>query len=800
MAKSKMNDKQPVGSVELLRLVTEERKSFGVKQLDYHRYHAHCAKKLHAMRRAGGIQQINKNKKFLKKTLKPPFISSQNLKLQHILVVLFEAERCWAASRELKQTVTSLQTKRTVTGLASASSNTQTRKTGLSKLRSHARTRLSRAVKHASSLLSFNTLVPFETHSLIEVHVYNLHLQGLLAFDLGKWTTGLDCLSLAVTLLKALSKHAHGSRHKDVALFQEWSDNTLPLVRYCAYKLEISTLTDIETFSEERTEGCELGPKLLGEHWEVINIFIADSQKTETSDSISLSWRGQSIPSRSLDLVEIVLQVQDATQKLKEALSSPTKPSKISHPKDVKVSKPSTGPGCVKSTKSVGSRSRAFDAALLVYTDTEESIQTLVKASQRALESNESFQHSNDQHISLTLNHSVIAFRLLSTRFQRDLDLLEGLKTKLKRRELKVERRLSSKSGHQTFQLIDALVSNEKNQKPTNKKEMQNIRRKMMNRQRANIYPSLLKLYDSILLDLEKMRQLTIIDDDDSLASMVDCRLAFYQAHRCLIQSRSYHLIEKFPESFALHQKSILYLRESERALREADVDEDIEDQEEELISLITNPEDISALTQIQEETKREILRDWYEDCQSDHHPILHELEAEIKLGMLSLSGESPDLQFTQPTPGNKPDQPALDVAYNYVIDFPLDQLAIKASLKQPDHSNSQRAFISAAAIPSDAIPTSHEEVVVPAETKKSGGGLWSFFTGRWCSPTPRGSVKISLNGKNIRRQCDHTESRNAAPIAADSGEPHTLVDVRPMCLERREASRVEDLAKLPQG
>lgn len=728
MAKSKINNKQSVGPVELLRLVTEERKSFGVKQLDYHRYHAHCAKKLHAIRRAGGIQQINKNQKFLKKTLTPASISSQNLKLQHILVVLFEAERCWTASRELKQTVTSLQTKRTVTGLASVSSSAQNRKVGLSKLRSHARARLSRAVKHANNLLSFNTLVPFETHSLLEIHVYNLHLRGLLAFDLGKWTTGLDCLSLAVTLLKALSKHAHGARHKDVALFQEWSDNTLPLVRYCAYKLEISTLTDIETFSEERTKECELGPKLLGEHWEVISTFIASCQNTEVSDSISLSWRGQPIPSRSLELVEIVLKVQDATQKLKEALSSPSKPASISHPKEVQVSRPSTAPSHAKSIKSLTSRSRAFDAALLVYTDTEESIQTLVKASQRSLESNESFQHSNDQHTSLTLNHSVIAFRLLSTRFQRDLDLLEGLKTKLKRRELKVERKLASKSGQQTFQLIDTLVSNEKNSKPTNKKETQNIKRKMINRQRANIYPSLLKLYDSILLGLEKMRQLSIIDDDDSLASVVDCKLAFYQAHRCLIQSGSYHLIEKYSESFALQQKSILYSRESERALTEADIDEDDEDHDKELLSLITHPEDLSALAQIQEETKREILRDWYEDCQSNNHPIINELEAEIKLGMLSLSEQSHD---SQPTPENKADQPTLDVAYNYIIDFPLDQLAIKASLKQPDHSKSQRSFISTAAIPSDTIPTSHEEAVVPEEPKKSGGGLWSFFTGR---------------------------------------------------------------------
>ncbi|KAH9818804.1 hypothetical protein DFH28DRAFT_959223 [Melampsora americana] len=730
MARIKMNNKPP-GSVELLRLVTEERKTFGAKQLDYHRYHAHCAKKLHAMRRIAGIQQINKNRKFLKKTLKPPFLSSQNLKLQHILVVLFEAERCWAASRELKQTVTSLQTKRTVTGLASASSNPQNRKAGLSKLRSHARSRLSRAVKHANNLLSFNALVPFEMRTLLEVHVYNLHLQGLLAFDLGRWTTGLDCLSLAVTLLKALSKHAHGSQRKDVALYQEWSDNTLPLVRYCAYKLEISTLTDIEMFSEERTKQFELGPKLLEEHWEVIDTFITSCQKTETSDSISLTWKGQPIPSRSLELVDIVLKVQATTRKLKEAFSSPSQASKISQSKVVKVSKASKASARLK-PRSAASRSRAFDAALLVYTDAEESIQTLLKASQRSLESNESFQHSNDQHTSLILNHSVIAFRLLSTRFRRDLDLLEGLKTKLKRRELKVERRLSSKSGQQPFQVIDALVANEKNQ-PTNKKEMQNIRKKMMNRQRANVYPSLLKLYDSMLLDLEKMRQLSIIEDDDSVASMVDCQLAFYQAHRCLIQSRSYHLIEKFPESFALQQKSILYLRESEHALREADIDEEIEDQEEDLISLVMNPKDFSDLTQIQEETKREILRDWYEDCQSNHHPILNELEAELKLGMLSLSEESPDLRNTQsrPRPENRLDQPMLDVAYNYVIDFPLDQLAIKACLKQPDHSNSQRPGISTSAIPAHTIPTSHEEVVVPEEPKKSGGGLWSFFTGR---------------------------------------------------------------------
>ena len=100
---------------------------------------------------------------------------------------------------------------------------------------------------------------------------------------------------------------------------------------------------------------------------------------------------------------------------------------------------------------------------------------------------------------SLTLNHSVIVFHLLSTCLKRDLELVKGLEKKVNKRESEVKRRLLTKSNQQTFQLIDSLIATDQQPKafantshcsqrchPTNY-EVRNVRRRLMNQKEGNV-------------------------------------------------------------------------------------------------------------------------------------------------------------------------------------------------------------------------------------------------------------------------------------------------------------------------
>lgn len=53
-------------------------------------------------------------------------------------------------------------------------------------------------------------------------------------------------------------------------------------------------------------------------------------------------------------------------------------------------------------------------------------------------------------------------------------------------------------------------------------------------RLRAKAYPGLVKVFDTILLSLEAMRDKEVVEQDDELASTVEARIAFVRAQRCV--------------------------------------------------------------------------------------------------------------------------------------------------------------------------------------------------------------------------------------------------------------------------
>lgn len=195
-----------------------------------------------------------------------------------------------------------------------------------------------------------------------------------------------------------------------------------------------------------------------------------------------------------------------------------------------------------------------------------------------------------------------------------------------------------------------------------------------------------------------------------------DTDVHYLGPNSCLVQFKSYHLVVRFPESFALQQKSALYAREAKQTMETVDMDDEINGQNADLFLLTVHPTDLCTLTESQTRLKQEILKDWY-DSRSNGVPDEQPIESNLSMLCLAEDQAKTDLLSTAAT-----NVGMLDVAYNYVINFPTPQIAVAAG-----HAQNSGASIRSASF----IPTASVEEPTPEPKKKSGGGLWSFFTGQ---------------------------------------------------------------------
>lgn len=404
---------------------------------------------------------------------------------RHLLVLLFEAERAWAHSRELK------------TGLQATNPDKQ----GAShsaRVRHHANSRLSRAIHYASTLLS---LLPssIDVGQRAQLHSYLLYLRGLSCFERTEWQAGLSALSVSMTLLLDLSERQGSSAHES-ALANEWVDEVSPLARFCAYKLEVTG--DIAALCRERAEGGD-GLKLV-EGWDGLQADLKKGNGQKRPD-VEVQWRGVKIEIRNAELADAMTNTEATISKLaarrRRALLPPVSSAPNAANKKRNVAK---GPRPLKSS--------SFDAALLALSDAESISRRLVEDNAVALSRSQSsrFEASSAP---LRSAHSYIAYRLLSVRIERDSALVRETLEKLGRREAKI---------------------NDQDKRPTVKDVEQKLGRK-----RARVYPSSVKLLDGIILSLEQMRELTLVESDVDLSSEVDAKISFVSARRCVLLSSS---------------------------------------------------------------------------------------------------------------------------------------------------------------------------------------------------------------------------------------------------------------------
>ncbi|KAL1709384.1 hypothetical protein EV121DRAFT_194906 [Schizophyllum commune] len=163
----------------------------------------------------------------------------------------------------------------------------------------------------------------------------------------------------------------------------------------------------------------------------------------------------------------------------------------------------------------------AYDHVLAALSDAEELARKLSEAQQ--LRGASTSTSTPDMHFV----HDYILFQLLSRRIHRDVLLLSSL--------LASERTNQSKLPTQP---VD-----------------------------GRLYPAVVKMLDTIVQSLTQMRTLSIVDDSPGVAAIVDAKLFYSKARRCLYLSRCYAPLKKYAEALSLLQHANIHLREARQQL-----------------------------------------------------------------------------------------------------------------------------------------------------------------------------------------------------------------------------------------
>lgn len=482
-------------SFRALQLANQQRTAYGLRYNDFTRYRKHCANRTHRLRSTLKMTH-GKGREFKKL---PP-LSTDNIKDGHLELLLFESERAWAYSQDL------------VTQSLQPANEDQA-----GTLRHSATGRFRRAVHWSTQLLShcqsLYTSSYLSAEGLIQITIYTLILNGRFLRYRDNFEDAVIQLSVARHLLDELADRAATSR--DQALATVFADEIGPEIRYCAHELGRERAYDVDAIA------AELSEKHRGEIVEgcdaLIQKFRQEGEVAGTGEGrkklATLMWEGQPVPVRNPELVDVLLQVQEAEAKITQS----REPAWAEGASNKGRTSKSGGHGSKKGVA-------AYDAILLALSDAEEVARKLVEAQQNSGSSSTSAAGTRDIHFV----YAYIVYQLLSRRIQRDLLLVSALLT-----------------SHRP----------QASAKP-NKEHVD-----------ARLYPAVVKLLDTVIQGLAQMRNLSIVDESPDLASAVEARLTFTKARRCSYLAQCYVAVKKYAEALSLIQHATIYLRETRSTL-----------------------------------------------------------------------------------------------------------------------------------------------------------------------------------------------------------------------------------------
>lgn len=652
----------PAVTLDLLELVNQARNEHGMRQQDYARYRRFCTEKVHRLRQSlhlthndgktgratGKAGKKRDNKQLSKKQKqraqsaaaqseankgKGNVFTKKEIKVQEVVndrpaqLLLFEAERAWAFSQELRQES------------FDKDQDTSLRRRGLS--RAH------KAVAWAQDLVSLLSALGAKRVDVVsraQAAAYSALIRGNESFDKDKWKVSMEQLSVARRLLQNVAECSKSSRAE--ALANSFVDTTEAQLRYSAYQLD-ETEQDMDKVaaSQATAETCE---RVVPGYSKLVEELEAEKQKTGKTASknvVELDFHGKKIPIRNAELVDVIVRVRSAEENLTKAIeeeqhhkvtaatSSTTAaddaPSKKqrgntrqrltsaqrSAKKRASTSDAKSSAASATKTTSLASGAGAktemdpYDGALAALTEAEDVARRLVADNQEALSKSHSTRYEA-KSIDLVNAHEYLMYKLLAVRIARNAYLVEEVEKKAERRQKRaketVEKRLAAlksngsanakprKDGQAPIKRRQVNGKKRATPRPVSKKagSRKSVRRPgrsgtrkiraqkasekakrllatseaKSRRRSARAVPGIARLLDNSEVSLLTVSSLGLVEANPDVSSLVEAKSALYRAELLRHLARAYLLSNAYSKSLLILLRASLFVRQARQA------------------------------------------------------------------------------------------------------------------------------------------------------------------------------------------------------------------------------------------
>jgi len=200
---------------------------------------------------------------------------------------LFQAERAWAYSMQLKQEV-----------------NTDSRK------KFHLLNRLRKAVKYANLLEVLSQSNRCDARTKLEAQGYASSMNGQFNFEIQKWNESLNYFNVAKKIYANLSEALSGDDSQ--IFYSQKVDEIVPNIRYCNYNLgDESARQDLVNLKLKSTTGSELA--------ENIDMLISQTKENQVATFSEITWRQKiKIQIKNEKVKVFLLNLQEYEKKIQE--------------------------------------------------------------------------------------------------------------------------------------------------------------------------------------------------------------------------------------------------------------------------------------------------------------------------------------------------------------------------------------------------------------------------------------------------------------------------------------------------
>ena len=307
--------------LHLHTLIDTSQKQHGILQNNYTNYRQACTRKLDRLRHGkeyrrlliqhakAAATEVEKEEEQKESICKP---------VEHIntlMICLFQAERAWSYSMELKAEYDA----KTV-GTTVAFSDGFKKNSSAGNVRNHFLRRLRKAVKYAEEL-EYLCKALADDVSIAEASIYCCWMRAGLALEVKNWRTACKDYGKALAICRTFASSEGTLSAFELDLFESRAEFIIePVLKYCQYELKDGGSNENELeqqlIDQQNRANEELYPILNAK----INVENGQSEESNRDVGInSIEFRGRTLPVSNASLRNALCKINEAVESISNA-------------------------------------------------------------------------------------------------------------------------------------------------------------------------------------------------------------------------------------------------------------------------------------------------------------------------------------------------------------------------------------------------------------------------------------------------------------------------------------------------